>query len=73
MRVPAKAEKYMLRLPGDLRSTLKERAAANGRSMNSEIVAAIQRHLATDGLLAELSDRISRLEREILTGKGSPK
>jgi hypothetical protein len=36
------AEKFMIRLPGGMRSRIAEEAKANGRSMNAEIVARLQ-------------------------------
>lgn len=48
------ADQYMLRLPDGLRDRVANRAAENGRSMNTEIIEAIEKHL--QGL-----DRISEL------------
>lgn len=61
MSAIAKKRDYamQLRLPRDLRDRLEARAASSGRSMNSEIIEAIERHLEGGGLLA----RVERLER----------
>jgi predicted transcriptional regulator len=48
----------MLRFPDGMRENLAKLATANGRSMNTEIVAALEKHL-------EGSDKISELDREI--------
>jgi predicted DNA-binding protein len=48
------ADQYMLRLPPGLRDKVARRAAENGRSMNTEIIDAIEKHL-------EGTDRISQL------------
>jgi predicted DNA-binding protein len=48
------AEQYMLRLPAGLRGRVARRATENGRSMNTEIIDAIEKHL-------EGTDRISQL------------
>jgi hypothetical protein len=48
------ADQYMLRLPPGLRDRVAHRAAENGRSMNTEIVEAIEKHL-------EGADRMTRL------------
>jgi hypothetical protein len=48
------AEQYMLRLPAGLRDKVARRAAENGRSMNTEIIDAIEKYL-------EGTDRISQL------------
>jgi len=48
------ADQYMLRLPPGLRDRIASRAAQNGRSMNTEIVEAIEKYL-------EGSDRMTRV------------
>ena len=48
------ADQYMLRLPSGLRDRVAQRAAENGRTMNTEIIDAIENHLKG-------ADRISRL------------
>jgi hypothetical protein len=50
----ADADQYMLRLPPGLRDRVGRRAAENGRSMNTEIIDAIEKHL-------EGADRITQL------------
>lgn len=54
------ADQYLLRLPDGLREQIRERADANGRSMNTEIIAAL-----TQWLLDEQSvlERLTRIER----------
>jgi plasmid stability protein len=54
---------YMVRLPDGLRERIKRRAAVNGRSLNSEIVDAIERHLERGDRLDELERRIVKLEQ----------
>lgn len=51
---PAGADQYMLRLPPGMRDAVAKLADANGRSMNTEIVAAIEKHLTGTSRLAEL-------------------
>lgn len=66
MRASADSDKYMLRLPDGMRDAIASRAEASGRSMNTEIIAAIEQYLSTDSLanrVADLSDRISKLEQ----------
>jgi hypothetical protein len=48
------ADQYLLRLPPGLRDQVARRAAENGRSMNTEIVEAIEQHLTR-------ADRVSQL------------
>ncbi len=43
---PRSADKFVVRLPDGLRDQLKELATKNRRSMNSEIVLALEAHLA---------------------------
>lgn len=40
---------YPLRMPDDLRAKLNERAKANGRSLNAEILAILQNAVETPG------------------------
>jgi hypothetical protein len=40
-----KADQILLRLPPGLKARVAERAESTGRSMNAEIVVAIQKHL----------------------------
>lgn len=42
------ADKYMLRLPDGWRDIIKEHAARNRRSMNSEIIARLEQTLETE-------------------------
>lgn len=43
-------DQYMVRFPAGLRDRIKEAADANGRSMNSEIVARLEDSFVTDRL-----------------------
>jgi predicted DNA-binding protein len=56
---------YMLRLPDGLREHIKRRAALNGRSLNTEIVDAIERHLERGDRLDELERRLAKLEQRV--------
>ena len=56
------SDQYLMRFPDGFRERLKQLAAANGRSLNSEIIAAIERHLDVGDRLDELEARIARLE-----------
>ena len=59
---PRNGHQVLTRFPDDLRERLKQRAAENGRSVNSEVVAAVERHLTASDRLGELEARIARLE-----------
>jgi hypothetical protein len=55
VKIAAKdADQYMLRLPPGLRDRVARRATENGRSMNTEIIDAIEKHLMG-------ADRVTRL------------
>jgi hypothetical protein len=41
-----KQDQYIVRLPEGMRDRIKAKAAANHRSMNAELIAAIEAHLA---------------------------
>ena len=54
-KVGKRADQYMLRFPEGMRAKLAKLASANGRSMNTEIIAALEQHLS--GL-----DRLANIE-----------
>ena len=58
------ADQYMVRFPEGLRDRLAKIAAANGRSMNTEIVAALQNHLERGDRLAEIENQIAEMRRQ---------
>jgi hypothetical protein len=58
-------DQYMLRLPDGLRERIKRHATINGRSLNTEIVDAIERHLERTNRLDEFEQRLTRLEQHI--------
>jgi predicted DNA-binding protein len=55
-------EQYMLRLPRGMRERLKQLAAANGRSINSEIIDAIESHVKNGNRLTRIEKRLKLLE-----------
>ena len=54
------ADKFMLRFPEGMRDVIAARAAANKRSMNSEIVARL-----AESLNGAERERLERLERQL--------
>jgi len=50
------ADQYMLRLPDGLRDRVAKRATENGRSMNTEIIEAIEKHLRDADRVTQLWD-----------------
>ena len=59
--VGKRADQYMLRFPDGMRENLAKLATANGRSMNTEIIAALEKHLAGDGKISKLEQDIDQL------------
>lgn len=64
-------DQYMVRFPEGLRDRLAKTAAANGRSMNTEIIAALQNHLERGDRLAEVENQIAELKRQYIDLVGS--
>ena len=59
------ADQYMLRLPPGLRDRVAQRAAENGRSMNTEIIDAIEHHLLGADRITQLWEFINKHREEI--------
>jgi uncharacterized coiled-coil protein SlyX len=59
--VGKRADQYMLRFPDGMRENLAKLATANGRSMNTEIIAALEKHLEGDDKISELNQEIEQL------------
>jgi hypothetical protein len=59
------ADQYMLRLPPGLRDRVARRAAENGRSMNTEIVEAIEQHLTSADRVTQLWERFGKHQKNI--------
>lgn len=57
-------EKFMLRMPEGMRDRIAREAKANGRSMNAELIARIEKTLEDDTALAKLTDRVEELEAD---------
>lgn len=64
-----RANQYMLRFPDGLRERLAARATANGRSMNTEIIAAIERAMEDDDRLTKIERRLDWLDRYVRAGQ----
>jgi hypothetical protein len=60
------SDQYMLRLPDGMRETIAKRAAENGRSINTEIIAALEQYLAGADRYTALLDFIE-VHRENIT------
>src|SRR5690242_4891680 len=64
------ADKFLLRLPDGMRDEVAKAAAANGRSMNAEIVARLQETFRGRDLSAAPADlraSVQRMEKELKT------
>ena len=59
------ADQYMLRLPPGLRDRVASRAADNGRSMNTEIVEAIEKHLTRAARVTQLWELFGKHQENI--------
>ena len=56
-------DKFIVRLPEGMREAIRQRAEAAGRSMNAEVIAALERHLRTsssDDLAQLVEDAVVR-------------
>jgi hypothetical protein len=60
-----KTEQFVVRLPPGLRAKIAERASENGRSMNSEVVAALEKHVDDDTSLLELYRMVEDLQKQV--------
>ncbi len=49
---------YPLRMPEELREALAERARANGRSLNAEILVTLEQSLSADDLSQKTADEL---------------
>lgn len=58
------ADKFVLRLPDGLRERYKEQAKANGRSMNSEMIKALEKGLEDDQRETDLVTVITGLNTD---------
>lgn len=58
-------DQYMLRMPPGLRERVAKRAAENGRSMSSEIIDAIEKHLEEADRFNEVRTFLEKYEEDI--------
>ena len=56
------SDQFIVRLPGGMRDRISAMAARQGRSMNSEVVDALEKHIEADEELWDLAERVERLE-----------
>lgn len=59
-------DKFMLRFPDGMRDAIAERAKQNGRSMNSEIVQALEEYLSEEGQPSGVETEIATRLAEIV-------
>ena len=63
--IPAMIEKFVIRLPNGLRTQIKELSENNRRSMNSEIIMVLEKHIQqnhSDDFLADFADEHIRVD-----------
>lgn len=56
----------------DVHEALRKRAEANGRSVNAEILAIVEREIREELDRADLLRRIEQLRREVILAPGPP-
>jgi predicted DNA-binding protein len=56
------ADQFIVRMPDGMRDRIAALARVNGRSMNAEIVAALERYIQDEDSIPMLWDRIEKLE-----------
>src|SRR5205814_471998 len=59
------SDKFILRLPEGMRVRLALLAKGNGRSMNAEVIAALEKHFENDDAIAELWNKVEKLESKV--------
>jgi predicted DNA-binding protein len=59
------ADQYMLRLPTGLRDRVARRATENGRSMNTEIIEAIEKHLEGADRISQIWETLKKHQQDI--------
>jgi predicted DNA-binding protein len=64
-KVTRREDQFVVRLPAGMRDRIAAVAANNGRSMNAEIVKALEKHLENDDTLTVLWEKVERLEAMI--------
>lgn len=57
-------EKFMLRMPEGMRERIAREAKANGRSMNAELIARIEKTFDEDGVIEYLVSKIDHMQAE---------
>jgi len=62
------ADKFMLRMPDGMRDRIANAAKANGRSMNSEIVARLEGSFENEELMPRATKALDELQKDIAEG-----
>ena len=65
MKTGRGADQFVLRLPPGMRDRIAKAAEENGRSMNAEFVSRIEKTLEDDESVAELWNKVERLEAAV--------
>lgn len=65
IRYAQTADKFMVRLPDGMRGALSEIAKANHRSMNTEVIIALDRYLQGRTEQSDLASLVTRLEAAV--------
>ncbi|MGA2057952.1 MAG: Arc family DNA-binding protein [Bradyrhizobium sp.] len=59
------SDKFILRLPDGMRAKIQALAEQKGRSMNSEIVAALEKYIEADDSIGLVWDAIEEIQNQI--------
>lgn len=65
LRPGREAAQFQVRMTRALRDQIARLAEANGRSMNAEIIARLEKTLEDDDRVVEMEKRLSRLEERV--------
>ena len=61
----AEADKFIVRMPDGMRDRIARLAKDQGRSMNAQVVAMLEKGLEDGDALGELWDMVETLQREV--------
>ena len=63
------SDKFILRLPEGMRDRIAALAREKGRSMNAEVIAALEQYIENDDTIAVLWNKVEDLERTVYEHK----
>lgn len=66
------ADQFVVRLPTGMRQQIAKMAGANARSMNTEIILALEKHIEDGDPITELREKVDKLEEMVFEPSGGP-